>query len=276
MANALYARASDCLNAVVAAVDVNGGTEDTGYLAECLLDLTTETLPKPAKLTTTSGGWALNFSTTQVVAAVLLWLHNFDEGLDVRWQGKQSAPVGYDWSTPDLEVSFTIPADRADGQCVGVLLDLRTTEAYTEGRTDYRLYVAEANSAACAAKIFLYDAITDVTRWNFELHHEPAWHARSEVLVTDLGYTAGVIDHAITQLTWRGSIVADAEADAEALRDWFLDAHGAVSPVLWAPDPDAGEGLLVRFDPHWVPEIMTNAATRAHLLLTEVPRGAPL
>ena len=276
MANAIYAKASTLVNSsFTVAVQAGNGTEDTGYEAMHLTDWTSpETQHQPAKLTTTYGAWVLSAAAAVQVELAVLWLHNFDDDIDVRLD----AHTADNWAAPTWTKAFTIPAAWADGRRAPVFLDLRTEDPGTTGYRFYRLAIGDGspqNSVALAAKLLLFSACEDLPGLNFELEHAPAYVFRTDILRTDLGFRADVLDHQILRRSWRGSVVVDGAADRALIEDWYRDAHGSASPVVWVPDPDVNDAWVCEFVGLSV-EPMTNAATRIGLDLAELAPGAPL
>lgn len=277
MANAIYAKASSLVNSsFTVAVEAGNGTEDSGYPAEHLTDWTSpETQHQPAKLTTTSGAWVLTATGVVKVELAVLWLHNLDEGVTVTFDGNSADAWG---SPPDFQMAFTIPATWADGRRQPVFLDLRTESPGTSGHQYYRLSIesgSPGNTSDVAAKLLLFSACEELPALNFELEHTPGYVFRTDILRTDLGFRADVLDHQILRRTWRGGVVVESSTHRAAVEDWYRDAHGSASPVVWIPDPAANDAWVCEFVGLSV-EPITNAATRLGLDLLELAPGAPL
>lgn len=90
------------------AVAVTASAEVSAYGAVQLIS----ELSRPAKLSTTTGWWVLEFASPIAPAFAMLWSHYLDAGLsDVVIQGHTSNS----WGSPAFEAEFTIPAKRLDG-----------------------------------------------------------------------------------------------------------------------------------------------------------------
>lgn len=90
------------------AIAVTGSAEVSQYEAENLISYHS----RPAKLSTTTGWWVLQFASPIAPAFAMLWSHYLDAGLsDVTIQGNSSNS----WGSPAFEAEFTIPSKRLDG-----------------------------------------------------------------------------------------------------------------------------------------------------------------
>lgn len=93
------------------ALTVVGSAEDAAYPAE---NLTDENPAKPAKLTTTSGNFVIDFAGTVTAKGAALLYHNIDAGVTVTLQANSSDS----WGSPPFSETFTIPALLEDGWTV--------------------------------------------------------------------------------------------------------------------------------------------------------------
>jgi hypothetical protein len=90
------------------AVAVTASAEVSAYGAVQLIDYAS----RPAKLSTTTGNFVLQFASPIAPAFAMLAYHYLDAGLgDVLIQANTSDS----WGTPAFEAEFTIPAKRLDG-----------------------------------------------------------------------------------------------------------------------------------------------------------------
>lgn len=107
MSRGYYARRTDD-RLITTAHTIAGSDEDAEYPA---VYLSAES-PRPAKLTTTSGWWVIDFGSApgDIVAAVLVQQY-LDAALDVRIQANDSDS----WGTPAFEQAIVPPAPRFDG-----------------------------------------------------------------------------------------------------------------------------------------------------------------
>jgi len=103
---ARYVRADD--DYAPGALNVTGSAEDPAYPA---INAVSDNPAKPAKLTTTTGWILLEFANKiQPVGAAIIY-HYLLAGLNVRVQASATS----DFSSPAVNVAFSIPAKRKDG-----------------------------------------------------------------------------------------------------------------------------------------------------------------
>jgi len=132
-----YALPADDLAPSAAAITASA--EDTGYPAEWLV---TENPAQPAKLTTTSGSWVLEFASPITLAAVALIYPQLDAGLSVVLEGN----TGDTWATPAFSQAITIPGPHPDDQAISPIAELTGAPSYAF----WRLHVIGTNSVPVA------------------------------------------------------------------------------------------------------------------------------
>lgn len=266
MGTIAYARASDN---IAGTATVTASAADAAYPAANLVDLD---VAKPAKLTTTSGYWLLNFGSARSLAAVALLNHNLDAGAVVYLQANGSDS----WLAPAFQRAFTIPADEADGFSVNPWLDVRDAAAYRY----WRIYVPAASPNSVAIAIGEVVAVTalralpddfqvgaglEESEQMPDILHESEFGARA-------AYTVGV-----KWKIWDGGMTVTTADDHWALA---RAARGRARPWLFVPDREVNAAYLVTFDwdgPRQVlRRVVGDLVAVPAFRLREVSRGVPL
>lgn len=269
MGTIAYARPGDN---VAGQATVTASAEDAAYPAANLVNLD---VSNPAKLTTTSGGWVLNFGSPGVaLAAVALLNHNLDAGRRVLLQGNDSDA----WGAPSFEQAFTVPADEVDGFSVNPWLDLTLGSPASPAYAYWRIWVDEANSAPVAiGEVVLVTALRALpddfqvaaglqeSEAMPDIVHESSFGGRT-------AYGVGA-----KWKVWDGGMSITVADD-----HWQLAraARGRTRPWFFVPDRDVNAAYLVTFD--WSgPEFITKRVIGAMVAipafrLREVSRGVPL
>lgn len=246
---------------------VTASAEDSAYLAENLID---RNPGKPAKLTTTTGGWVGAFAAPTVVQAVALWKHNLDPGLEVLFQMNDEDA----WADPPLSVAIPIPAIPEDDYPFDPFVDLRDAEGYDEyGYLYYRLWVPSANTAPVAVgDLWLASELRQLRYLQDPVDVEeehPVIEHRTDFKVS-LIYDRGV---RLRALSAEGFCDASEEA---ALWSWYRACRGRARVGLLIPNDQVNDAWFMRF-----PEgsLMTHAQCDQRTFgfkALEVGKGLPL
>lgn len=260
---------------------VTASAEDTAYPAA---NLTTENPAQPAKLTTTSGNWVLDFASApgDAIAAALIYQY-LDGGIEVRIQANDSDS----WDSPAFDQTITIPGKRRDGP------DFQrwTTSPFVlfDEPQNYRFWrlaiVGTNNQAVCVGRLMLLAALPAVDRFydgDIGETLRPDDDPGQIVQPTELG-----VDNIITIGGPRRGlsvtlIASDYEAgsapvqEASDFRTLCETVDGREHPFLLIPDESRNDAWLVR------PE--SGSWPRAHRVggyqvwtipVREVSRGLP-
>lgn len=220
---------------------VTASAEDSAYPASNLVDVNPA---KPAKLTTGSGWFVLDFGTDVTIVAAALIYHNIDNGVAVTLQWNSAD----DWASPAGEQDFTIPGRLEDEWTVSpwIALDTQPTARY------WRLLIGgspgSTDPVAVGRLILLSnlrDLVTDV-RWGVEEIEE---HGLIE-LPTELGvetiYALGG-----KRRRFQGELRLD-DSTAATFISLVRSAQGRVLSWLLIPDVNVNDAWCVRFDqPNW-------------------------
>ncbi len=264
---------------------ITGSAEDPLYEARnAILDNPAD----PAKLTTTSGSFVLEFANKiQPVGAALIY-HYLDEGLEVRIQGNSSNF----WGAPPVQEVFTIPAKRRDGPSyqrwtINPWCQLEDVSNWPDptGYKFWRVVVVGTNSQnVVIGKIMLFSAI-----YQFGLYSEAAeptdrdYKPESQInLETELGveYVETLdgprrfMSGALVAQEGNAGITPDDEL-ASTLRALLQSAEGRAHPFLFIPFED-NDARLVRNDtPEWERTYKTGGYQIWPFAFREVSRGIP-
>lgn len=233
----LYQRASDKVGSA-ATITVDTGTENTTYVKANLVD---GYVWQPAKLTTTSGAYTLDFTNAQRVDVMSLAYHNLDGGLAVKIQANASAS----WSSPTIDATVTIPGASADGKTSMPFLDLTAVTGYSTGGFRYwRLLISGTNSAAVSiGELGLWTPKRTVGRGI-----RPAFKTQDEFREIRHETEYGVLHRyrlGVRRRHWTGTVTAT-QADLDDLRAWYRDAAAQTGPALWIPDSTTNDCYWVR------------------------------
>jgi len=249
------------------AASVVGSAEDSEYPAENLVAPTNTghlNLPsRPAKLTTTSGYWDLEFNDPITVVGVALIYTNFDSGLDVTIEAgtgspltfSQAVPVGNDWENDWMPNPF-------------VLFDSPETH------THWRLSINEANTYPVqVGRLLLLTDIRDLendVRWGVVEDEEQgqiehATEARVELLYELFGPRRSFVGEL--------ALMNDTSSELITL---YRTARNRILPWLLIPDIDINDAWFVRFqEPKWS---RTREMIQHNIFpfrVTELSRGLP-
>ncbi len=224
------------------AVTVQTGTEDPAYPAANLVDANPA---KPAKLTTTSGAWVLDFGSAVTIRAAALIYHQLDHGLDVTLEANASSS----WGAPSFSASFTIPGKPEDNWTISPWIEFDAAQTYRY----WRLVVGDGSPANLAAvgvgRLMLLSHLRDAwaaepndVRWGVE---EDEDHGLIE-LPTELGvetiYALGG-----KRRRFSGELALGDTTAAEFIA-LVRSAGGRVEPWLLIPDEAVNDAWLVRFE----------------------------
>jgi len=260
MATLIYGRTTDNIAATATIV---ASAADAAYPATNLIDLNPA---KPAKLTTPTGNWVFDFTTAKQVDVVALIHHNFQAGLNVRWQGNATDS----WGAPTIDQAFTIPAYHEDGFPVNPFLDLTGIGSRTF--RFWRLVVVGTNPVICA----LGEIIILGTKRT--LVHNVIWGAEDEEdhphieHRTDYGVST-IYSFGTKMRNFRGEIDTT-DAGANDFLSLRRGAFGRGLGFLAVPDPaknDAWFGRLI--DPKQTRTYVFLDRNTLPFLFEEISRG---
>jgi hypothetical protein len=257
------------------AIAVTASAEDSAYPA---LNLIAENAADPAKLTTTTGNWVLQFSSAIQPLIAILYYQYLDAGLSVKLQANSSNS----WGAPPFEQAFTIPAKRRDGPTnqfwtnnVGMVISGSPSYAY------WRLVIVGTNSQVVAVgRLVLLTAYHAVKLLSAEGLDEDDAPEGQIVQPTELGvetvYTIGGPRRRFsgsTPLTDKSGIPLNAASELRALHE---GVEGQAHPFILFPFGLTGEPWLVRFES--ATRTRHHSAARAQywpFAVREVSRGLP-
>lgn len=249
------------------AVGITASAEDSEYPAENLCDLDPS---NPAKLTTTTGNWVIEFSAATTIKAVGFVNHNLDSALsDVKIQGNATN----DWASPSFSQTFTIPADEEDDFSIGPWIDVHETAPSYKW---WRLYFGTANSVAIGIGELIL--CTDL----HSLDHDLETGREDSEEMPDIVHTSGFGGKTTYSIgakwkVWDGQVVIATNDD-----HWTLARHsrGRVRPWFFVPDYSENSCYLVVFD--WssarfaARRIGPTATNIPSFRICELSRGVPL
>lgn len=232
MSTAWYCRPTDI---VTADFTITASAPDPGYPPTLLGN---KNPAYPAKLTTTTGWFLLTASAPVSIDLVTLVQHNLDAGLAVYVQGNATDV----WTSPTLNVAFTIPANRADRFRWNVLADLSALGS--RSFQYWRIYISGTNSAAIAIGELLMITTKRTLERNLEasftreLNHPVVEHK------TDAGVST-IYDLGVSWETIRGTI-KNTSTGADSQETLFRSSGGRSEGFLFVQDPGISEPLYVR------------------------------
>lgn len=247
------------------------GTEDTDYPATNLSD---EIHAKPAKLTTTTGGWIWSLDagvTRQRVDLVALGVHNIDAGATVAVQGNDTAS----WGSPTLNTTLTIAAADADGRVCHAWKDLTGVTGYTTAGFYYwRIAVTASNTSTVAVGEVWLGALKRTFDRNYRWRFDTTDRRRTVQHVTQYGART-VYDLLVRERQFRATLRAS-DTGLAAVRAWHRSCRGSVKPSVFIPDASVNDAWWV-----YLPDVLpiTSVFSEVHdldLLLDEVSPGLPL
>lgn len=164
---AYYARPDE--DTAQTAAGITASAEDPAYPAENLL---ASNPAKPAKLTTPSGWWVLEFSGKKAPKALALLYQYLDEGLSVFIQANDTDV----WTSPAFSQAVTIPPKRRDGpsyqrwthNAFALLEELDDPDGYFF----WRLLISGTNSQnVCIGRLWLLE----------DIHQVDVFHANGDI-----------------------------------------------------------------------------------------------
>lgn len=254
---------------VAALATVTGTAEDADYPAAYLVD---GQLARPAKLTTTTGGWVLDFGSAQRIDLVAFGPHNLTAALaNVAVQGNASDS----WGAPTLNAPVTTPAYREDGQSVNPWVDLTGVAGYsTSGFRYWRLNVGTANAATIAVgEIALYSQMLTVRNVRVGVVDEDRIPVISHRTLygVETTYHLGVATRRLS-----GEIVGNA-SDLAALLSWYRSGSGRSEWHTVILDSSVNDARFVRFESVALAATRVGAGVaRVQVAFEEVSRGLRL
>lgn len=265
--NAIYQLGTDNV-APNAAIAVQSGTEDSGYLAANIAQATPNPA-KPAKLTTTTGAWTFNYGVAQRVDIAAIIHHNLTAGLNVRIQGNATNA----WGAPTLDAPFVIPAYREDGYPVNPWLDLTGVTGYSAaGFLWWRIVVVGVNAAAVAIGEVWLGQVKRSLNPNYSFQGDDIEERRIIDHGTDYDVHA-IYDLGVTARELRSELDYTDAKRAE-FETWVRSCQGRVKPHLFIPNGDVNDCRLVRFvDPAMTIRPETYDRNTIPFALRELGRG---
>lgn len=248
---AYYARFDD--DYAKDAIGVTASAEVSAYGA---VQLISENPARPAKLSTTTGNFVLQFDGAIAPAYAMLAYHYLDAGLSgVKIQANDSNS----WGAPAFQAQFTIPAKRLDGPSY----QRWTTNAIValegldyEGYEWWRLVFENANSQAIViGRLLLLTDLRQVDLLHvdgspfdeddetFEITHQTDLQVET---ITPMGgprrsFSGFVVG---TDLS-AGTAPVQSAADFRALHE---TSEGRTHPFVWVAGPTIADPWLVRFE----------------------------
>jgi hypothetical protein len=232
MANLVYGRPTD--NIAATATAITASAPDAAYPAMNLVDLNPA---KPAKLTTTSGNWVFDFGSAKQVDLVALIHHNFQAGLNVRWQGNATDS----WGSPSIDQPVVIPAYRENGHPMNPFLDITGIGLRTFRY--WRLVVVGTNPVVCAlGELVILGSKRTLERnisWGYvDEEDSPIIEHRTAYGVSAASYSLGT--------TWRTlrAEIETIDSGADSLLSLTRSAFGRATPFLVIPDPSVNCALF--------------------------------
>jgi hypothetical protein len=252
------------------AIAVTASAEDPGYPADLLID---PNPAHPAKLTTTTGSWVLQFGTSIAPVAAVLVYPQLDGGLAVSLQGHATDS----WGAPSFSQAFSIPGPHEDGASISPILELSGTPSYAY----WRVNVTGTNSVPVGiGRLMLLShlrAFEDGTsvQWGVE---ESEDYGVVE-MATELGVET-IYDLGNKRRSLQGQMLLRQEGATQFLT-LRRATKGRVEPWLLIPFEDVNDAYLVRWSEraslrqiNW-PDLVAGYAQILPLRVTEVSRGLP-
>lgn len=267
---AYYARPDDDLCA--ASPTVTASAADTDYPAANLIS---ENAGKPAKLTTTTGNWVLDFGAAVVPVMAILVYQYIDAGLEVRIQGNAADS----WGSPSYNQQITIPAKRKDGPSTqrwtnNAVLTIAGSPSYRY----WRLVVVGTNSQVIAVGRLLLLSAIRATAFLLDSGINQSDDAGEIAQITELGvetfYVLGGPRRSVSGVCMATDTSASGIIAADDFRALHEACQGRSSPFVLIPF--SAEPWLVRFE--------SGSRTRSHrdgglqdwpFAVREVSRGLP-
>jgi hypothetical protein len=253
---------------VVPNATITASAADVDYPATYLTD---GLLGRPAKLSTTTGSWVLDFGSAQRIDMVAFGPHNLTAGLAVQFQGHTSDS----WGAPTLTTAVTIPTYREDGQSVNPWVDLTGVSGYSvSGFRYWRLNISGTNDAAIAiGELVAYSQKTTVRNFRVGVSDTDTSLVVSHETVygVETVYSLGIVRRRLSGETYFTS------AQLATFLSWYRGGNGHSDWHLVVLDDTVNDARFVRFDGDGVTfQRLGNGVHRAGLAMTEVSRGLRL
>jgi len=192
---------------------------------------------KPAKLTTATGNWVFDFTNPTTVDLVALIHHNFQAGLNVRWQGNATDA----WGAPSIDQAITIPAYRENDFPNYPFLDITGIGSRTF--RFWRLVIVGTNPVV----ISLGEIVILGTKRTLERNISWGYVDEDDNPIiehkTDYGVSAAAYSMGTTWRTLRAD-VRTTDAGATSLISLSRGAFGRARPFLVIPDPLINSALF--------------------------------
>ncbi len=236
MAKLLYTHPADNILAN-ATLTLPTGVAATGYP---LTNIRDGDPANPFKCTGTSIRIVMDFGAPVSLGLVSLVHHNFDQALNVRWQGHTADA----WGAPDIDLAVTIPATDEDGFIDNPYLDCTGQAA--------KRYWSVANLAANSVNVILGElyvsALTRTPVYNYHWGAKERERRRGEQHLTAYDvrfrYDRGVRRRELIGETMQ------TDAGFAQLRAWVRACRGSTRSMLLVPDPAINSAWLA----HWTEE----------------------
>lgn len=263
-----YALPSDDL--APSATLVTASAEDPGYPADLVID---PNPAHPAKLTTTSGDWVLQFPLAIAPVAAVLVYPQLDAGLAVSLQGNNADS----WGAPAFSQAFSIPGPHEDGASISPILELTGTPSFAY----WRLHVTGTNSVPVAVgRLMLLSNLR-----TFEDGTSVQWGVEEDEdygiveMATELGVET-IYDLGNKRRSLQGQMLLR-QAGATQFLELRRATRGRVEPWLLIPFEGINDAYLVRWSErvqtrqiNW-PDLVSGYAQVLPMRVTEVSRGLP-
>lgn len=251
------------------ATTITASAEDAGYPAEWLV---TENPAQPAKLTTTSGSWVLEFSSPIAPVAAVLVYPQLDAGLSVVLEGNSADS----WGSPSISEAITIPGPHPDDQAVSPIVMLPGGAC-----SFWRLRIIGINSVPVAVgRLMLLGALRTFedgtsVRWGVVEEEDYGIVDMTTELGVDLVYDlGGKRRELIGEMLLR-------EVGAQQFLELRRATHGRVRPWLLWPFEGVNDVYLVRWSERAssrrldVPDLVSGYVQLVRMQVKEVSRGLP-
>jgi hypothetical protein len=252
------------------AIAVTASAEDPGYPADLLID---PNPAHPAKLTTTSGSWVLQFPVPIAPVAAVLVYPQLDASLAVSLEGNSSDS----WGAPAYSEVIAMPGPHEDGASVSPILDISGTPSFAF----WRLRISGTNSVPVAVgRLMLLAALR-----TFEDGTSVRWGVVEEEdygiveMATELGVET-VYDLGNMRRELQGEMLLR-QAGASQFLALRRATRGRVEPWLLVPFEGVNDAYLVRWSERasvrqlTVPDLGPGYVQLVQMRVKEVSRGLP-
>jgi hypothetical protein len=218
------------------ATTITASAEDPGYPAEWLV---TENPAQPAKLTTTSGSWVLEFASPVTLAAVALIYPQLDAGIGVTLEGNSTDS----WGAPAFSQAIINPGPHPDGQAISPIAQLTGSPSYPF----WRLRITGTNSVPVAVgRLMLLSSLRTIgngisVRWGVVEEEDYGIVEMATELGVDLIYDVGGKRRELL-----GEMLLREDETQDFLALWRA-THGRVQSWLLWPFPEVNDVYVVRW-----------------------------